>query len=209
MAGKVYTVALAGGIGSGKTAVAGYLRSCGVPVYDSDSATKALYARDHRLVRRIGEAIGKDISLPDGSLDKAALAKEIFSSREALEAVEAVVHPAVLQDFDRWKEENSRKSWCGFAGQPPFVVIESAIILEKPLFRGSYDAAVVVDAPLELRVERAAERDGVPAGAILARVRSQKVSLELADQVIVNDSDLETLRHRTDIAFKLLILQSE
>lgn len=206
------TVLLTGGIGSGKSAVAEYLRSEGVPVYDSDSMTKRLYDTDSQLLADMEKAMGAKLTDEDGKLDRKALASLIFSSGEALSKLESVVHPAVLKDFCRWRDAMDKefregvRPWYRYSGAFPFVVMESAIAMDKPLFKGTYDAVVVVDAPLQMRVERAALRDSAPKEAVLRRVEAQKSDLSRADAVINNDLDLDTLRHRTDIAFKLLYL---
>ena len=74
------TVAVTGGIGSGKSAVCAILSSRGVPVYDTDSAAKGLYAKDDSLLDAIEEAFGCGIRQADGSLDKARLSSLAFSS---------------------------------------------------------------------------------------------------------------------------------
>lgn len=198
-------VALTGGIGSGKSAVSSYLRERGVPVYDSDSRTKQLYDDDPSIVDALEKELSVSLRDPEGRFDRRALASVIFSSQEALSKVEAIVHPAVLEDFRRWIG-TVPEEWCGYAGQPKFVVMESAIVLDKPLFDGVFDAVVVVDAPLQMRVERASKRDGVDAEAIMKRIGAQVSHVGDADAVINNDLDLETLRERTDIAFNLLYL---
>jgi len=195
-------VALTGGIGSGKSEVARHLRSCGVPIYDSDRETKGLYDRSSALVDEVCKALGKDVRDPIGKLDHSALAKEIFTSETALNAVEAIVHPAVLEDFMEWKDGADFSRWKGYAGLPPFVVMESAIVLSKPCFSGSYDASVYVTAPLEERVKRVAERDGASEKSVMDRVKSQSDDICKADAVIVNDSDIDTLHRRTDAAFE-------
>lgn len=208
--GMCRTVLLTGGIGSGKSAVSRYLESRGVRVYDSDSMTRSLYDRMPELVGRMEKALsgpGKRVILTaaDGSFDRKALSQLIFSSPEALAKVEAIVHPAVLEDFRLWKQAGAG-DWQGYAGQPPFVVMESAIALDKPLFEGCFDAVVMVDAPLQMRVERAAKRDSRPVEEVIARVKAQKTDLSKVDAVINNDLDLAAMQERTDIAFKLLYL---
>lgn len=204
------TVLLTGGIGSGKTAVSRYLISRGVPVYDCDSMTRRLYDTDRELVRSIEEALGLALSLPDGTMDRKALAREIFGNGDSLAKVERIVHPAVLEDFCRWRDAMDMKireeGWCGYAGCRPFVVMESAIAMEKHIFDGSYDRVVLVDAPLDIRVERASRRDSSPREQILGRMAAQRFDVAAADAVINNDLDLDTLAERTDIAFKLLYL---
>lgn len=93
------TVAVTGGIGSGKSAVCSILAERGIPVYDSDSAAKNLYRKDDTLLDSIEEAFGCGIRQADGSLDRARLASIAFSAPDKLRQLESIVHPAVLTDF--------------------------------------------------------------------------------------------------------------
>ncbi len=195
------TVLLTGGIGSGKSAVSEYLRTKGIAVYDSDSRTKMLYDSDRELVAHLEDALGVSLAKEDGSMDRKILAGKIFSSEEALGKLEAIVHPAVLKDFLGWKASVSEDG-------REFVVMESAIALDRPFFDEYYDAVVIVDAPLELRVDRASKRDACPREEILKRAAAQSFDLTKADAVIYNDKDFAALKERTDIAFNMLYLQS-
>lgn len=181
-------VFVTGGIGSGKSAVCRILSSRGVPVYDSDSRTKELYTGP--LLGKIEEALGENLRLADGSLDRKKLSSIIFNDRAKLQTVESIVHPAVLADFLLWRN--------GFdAEKVPFVVMESALVLSKPLFSNVADKIVAVDAPEDVRIARAVSRDGVDPDSIRRRVASQKLPLEKADVVITNDCTFEELEKRT------------
>ena len=206
--GRVKTVAVTGGIGSGKSAVVSYLAEKGVPAYDSDSAAKRLYDTDRELVGKLEEGLGQCLVKPDGRLDRKKLSSVVFSSSCAMSFVESIVHPAVLEDFRTWKEGLCWADWGAYCGTSPFVVIESAVITEKPLFDGSYDLAVLVDAPLRLRVSRVCARDASTEAEVERRIAAQSFDLRKIDAVIDNDSTMELMRERTDIAFKLLSLQS-
>ena len=89
------TVAVTGGIGSGKSTVCSFLSARGITVYDTDSATKKLYVRDDSLLDSIEEAFGCSIRLTDGTLDKEKLASIIFDSPDRMRTLEGIVHPAV------------------------------------------------------------------------------------------------------------------
>lgn len=181
-------VFVTGGIGSGKSAVCRILSSRGVPVYDSDSRTKELYRGP--LLGKIEEALGENLRLADGSLDRKKLSSIIFNDRAKLQTVESIVHPAVLADFLLWRN--------GFdAEKVPFVVMESALVLSKPLFSNVADKIVAVDAPEDVRIARAVSRDGVDPDLIRRRVAAQKLPLEKADVVITNDCTFEELEKRT------------
>ena len=193
------TVILTGGMGSGKSAVCAVLKARGVPVYDSDSRTKSLYDRDPALVGALEAALGTGLRAADGRLDRAKLASLIFQDPARKAAVEAVVHPAVLADFRRWKRWHRPKGWT--YGPVPFVVLESAIILSCPVFDGVGDRTVLVDASEEVRLARAVARDGSAPEAVLRRIRQQRFDLSRVDAVLPNDGSLEDLAAATDRIF--------
>ena len=180
------TVALTGGIGSGKSAVAAFLYSEGIPVFDCDAAAKAVYDEDPALVSRLEERLGLSLCLPDGSFDRKALAELVFASADALAVVEDEVLPVVLEKVNAWKASLDS----------PLAVIESATILSKPLFDSSYDSAVLVDAPVEMRLERVLARGGISREDALRRIASQSFDPEKIDGTIVNDGTLDELRSR-------------
>ena len=200
------TVAVTGGICSGKSAVRAILSERGIPVYDSDSAAKGLYSKDDSLLDAVEEAFGCGLRLPDGAVDRAKLASIVFSAPEKLRALEAIVHPAVLKDFKRWNAMQSvRFEGLGcsdtFFGKEPFCVLESAIILDKPEFLSVVSRVVMVDASLALRLERACRRDGVSQETIIQRIATQRFDLSKVDAFIRNNGTLAQLKTETEKVF--------
>ena len=202
----IRTLLITGGIGSGKSEVCRYLAEKGVSVYNADSAAKKLYEQDKFLVANIEKALGCSLLNHYGQLDRRKLSSIVFSSSEALAKLESMVHPIVLEDFMNWRKAQEKNNWCSYAGVEPFVAIESAIILEKKIFDDRYDSVILVDAPEETRLERASKRDNVDKKDIAARMAMQNLYKSKADAIIVNDSSLEALYDRTDIAIKTLYL---
>ena len=198
------TVILTGGMGSGKSAVCRYLSSRGVPVYDSDVRTKSLYDRDPSLVLKMEQVLKVSLRDAEGRLDRRRLAGVIFPDPVARSLVESVVHPAVLEDFKRWKRWHRPGEWT--YGSVPFVVLESAIILSCPVFDGVGDKVVFVDAPEDVRVLRSVERDHSDPAAALRRIRQQSFDLSRVDAVIRNAGSLEELSAETDRVFLNLFL---
>ena len=188
------TVALTGGIGSGKSAVAAFLSSRGVPVFDCDAAAKAVYDEDPSVVDRIGVKLGLPLRLEDGSLDRRALAEAVFSSEQSLQVVEAEVLPLVKDKLLRWKSSLS----C------PLCIVESATILSKPLFDGTYDSAVLVDAPVQIRLRRILSRGGISREDALRRISAQSFDSPSIRGIILNDNNLRTLCARTRTLFSAL-----
>lgn len=157
-------------------------------MYDSDSHAKSLYDTDSILLSRVRKIAGDDIVSSDGKLLRGVLAGRIFNDREMLAAVEAEVFPAVMRDFARWKLRAVPPSGGGVC--PPFVIIESAIFLAKPVLYPMADRVLYVDAPVELRIERVMRRDNASRDAVLSRIASQPpVDLALASWIIDTSSD--------------------
>ena len=199
---RVKTVAVTGGIGSGKTALCSYLAGKWVPVYDSDQAAKRLYDISPDLVAAIRSAFGPDVA-PDGKIDRKALAAVVFSDPQGRTQLEELVHPVVKADFIRWREgvmAGLPASWCGYTSTP-FVVMESAIILSKPLFDDVYDVSLAVTAPMDVRLERVLRRDGISREGALSRMESQEESFARAAAVLANEGTLKELFGRADALF--------
>lgn len=164
-------IVLTGGIGSGKSTAAAILSSTyGYPVYDADSAVKRLYVSESGLLTDIEALAGRSFRNEDGSFSRNLLADWIFSSPEATCAVEELVFPVLMKDFEMWKRNQASD----------VVVFESATILEKPYFNGFGDVVLIVDAPLGQRIERVMCRDGVPREKVEERCRLQKLMNEVS-----------------------------
>lgn len=176
-------LAVTGGIGSGKSYVVQMFAALGVPVYDADSMTKRLYAEDAVLLGCLKDLLGERL-LRDGTLDRQYMAERIFSDRSLLSDVESIVFPRVLSDFAHWAEEHGTKYGV------PFVIMESAVFLEKPILRNTADKVLTVTCPQEVRVQRVMTRSNLTREQVLARMANQwpdNRRTELSDYVIVSD----------------------
>lgn len=165
-------VALTGGIGSGKSYVAQRLKAHGITVYDCDRAAKRLMRTSPRIREELTALVGPDAYL-DGCLNKAAIARFLMVSEENTQRVNAVVHPAVAEDFYA-----TGLDW-----------LESAILFESGFVR-YVDVAVCVTAPLETRIERVMARDGISREQTLgwmARQWPQEEVVRRSNYEIVND----------------------
>ncbi|MBX2979203.1 MAG: dephospho-CoA kinase [Flavobacteriales bacterium] len=178
----MFTVGLTGGIGSGKTTVAKVFRVLGIPVFDADRAGHRLLAEDRSVIEAIAKRFGNEVLGAQG-IDRQALARLVFHDHDALQALSAIVHPAVRQAFRNWAELQ----------RSVYVVMEAAVLVESG-GHASLDRLLVVNAPEELRIQRTVKRDGTSREAVLARMRNQAtdgIRLAAAHWVIDNnDSDL-------------------
>lgn len=189
----MYKVGITGGIGSGKSTVCRILQQRGVAVYDADSRAKELMANSESLRHDLIEAFGECTYTSEG-LNRRYLADVVFSDSQQLRLLNSIVHPVVMDDFERWAAEQE--------GQ--FVVLESAILFEAGL-ESRVDATVAVMAPEELRVERVMGRDGATKEQVMARIDNQMSDDERSDRAkysVVNidiedlEEDVEQLHRR-------------
>lgn len=189
----MYKVGITGGIGSGKSTLCQLLTAFGASLYDSDSRAKSLMAEDERLHDALCDEFGAECYNDEG-LNRSFLASKVFGDEEALQRLNAIVHPAVREDFRRWAAEQRSE----------YVILESAILFESG-FDSAVDTTIAVLAPLEERLRRTVERDGVSREDVLRRIAHQMSDDELhsrADRTIVNlrrdylESDAEQL-HKT------------
>lgn len=195
----MYKVGLTGGIGSGKSKVAEFLRDREVAIYDSDSRAKELMMSNEALRQALIAEFGQECYTADG-INRAWLAQRVFNNEAELARLNAIVHPAVMRDFAAWAE----------AQEGNYVVLESAILLEAGL-ESHVDVVVAVMAPKELRLERAMLRDGASREQIEERMRNQMSDEERTDRAkyaIVN-IDLEELEEDVEQLHRRLCYDSK
>lgn len=175
---------LTGGIGSGKTTVAGFFQELGIPVFIADTEAKQLMVSDKKVKASIIELFGEE-AYKEGLPDRKFIASKVFTDSKKLEQLNAIIHPAVQRHFEEWKERQ----------KAAYVVYEAAILFEKGGYK-SCDLTVLVTAPMESRIERLQERDKSSLEEIEARMSNQwsdEEKANLADFVIVNE-ELEKTR---------------
>lgn len=197
-------VALTGGIGAGKSAVAARLAQHGVAVVDADSISREVVAPGTPGLAAVVAEFGDEMLQADGSLDRAALATVVFSDPERRRALEAIVHPLVAARSEQLISE-------AIARNPECCVLHDIPLLAELVAVGTrsvdeYDAVIVVEAPAEVRVQRLVER-GLPQWDAEARIASQSTDEQrraIADEVLVNDGTLEDLQAATDALFERL-----
>lgn len=186
----MYKIGVTGGIGSGKSTVCRLFAAYGIAVYDSDTQAKRLMTESAALRDGLVRAFGTGC-YAGGELDGRYLASRVFADKDALATLNALVHPAVRDDFRAWVGRQ--------AGE--YVILESAILFEAG-FAGEVDTTLAVLAPVEERVKRCMERDGSTREEVLRRMANQAdddTLHRLADRTIVNvrrdylESDVQRL----------------
>lgn len=190
-------VGLTGGMGSGKSTVASFFGVLGIPVFYADVQAKQLMEHDPALRAAISERFGERM-YGTGGLDRAALAAEVFKDAQALAVLNALVHPAVREAFERWVMEH----------EAAYVLMEAALMVENQGYE-RFDKVITVSCPEELRVQRVIGRDQVTEAAVRERLQHQASDEQrerIADFVVKNDGSTLVIPQVLDIHAQLLKL---
>lgn len=142
----MYKIALTGGIGTGKTYLSKHFIQMGIPVFYADDEAKKLY-QNPDFIQKMKEQFGEEI-FSNGVIDLRKLSQKVFGNAEELQKLNQLVHPAVMQLFNQWAEQQGAET----------VMMESAIVFEGGL-TDYFDKIIVADAPLELRIRRISARN--------------------------------------------------
>lgn len=198
----VLIVGLTGGIGSGKSTVAGLLAARGATVIDIDALGREVIAPGGRAEAAVLAEFGSAIADERGHIDRRRLADAVFGRPDALARLTAISHPAINAELAERLDALPADT---------IVILDMAILVESNLGRGdpahAYQRVVVVEAPAEVRVQRAVAR-GMAEPDVRARMASQATDAEraaVADHIIVNDGDLDTLAGQVDALWARLL----
>lgn len=179
-------IGITGGIGSGKTAATDAFAELGITVVDADLVSREVVQPGQPALVQIVRHFGDSILLADGNLDRKALREIIFREPAAKTWLEALLHPLIRQQIiARLQQSDS-----------PYTLLSSPLLLETDQ-QTLCSRTLVIDAPESLQLERTIVRDNSSMAtikAIMASQFSRQQRLDKADDVIVNDGDLITLR---------------
>ena len=184
------TIGLTGGIASGKSTVSAELRSLGLPVFDADAEARLAVAAGSEGLAQVIAVLGKEYLSEEGTLDRAKVAERIFHDKEALKAVEAIIHKIVWQQAESFLAASSKQG-------------HKAAVLDVPLliecgWHKNVDSVWLVSVSRQQQVERAMLRSGMTADEVNARIEAQMSLAEkkkYADVVLDNSgSQAETMQ---------------
>ena len=177
--GRPLRVGLTGGVASGKTTVSLLFGALGVPVIDADQVARDVVAPGTRLLAQVFENFGTQLRRPDGSLDRSALRRLVFTDLRTRRQLEELLHPAIRVRTELLAAKAG--------GQYQIHVIP---LLVETHAGSQYDRVLLVDCPENLQLARLLARDGCDeqqAQAMLSSQASREARLAAADDVIVND----------------------
>ena len=189
-------VALTGNIGSGKSTVAKIFNVIGIPVFNADIEARMLYYKDE-VKDMLTPAFSDSILTSDGEVDTKILASIIFNDKQALQTVNDIIHPLVLEKYNNWCTANKDK---------PYTIHETAILFENNLQK-NFDVVINVSAPEAVRLKRVMERDDVSESLVKERMANQisdKIKCKLSQFVINNDGNIFIIPQVNSLHNKLL-----
>jgi dephospho-CoA kinase len=184
-------VALTGNVGSGKTTVVGLFAGWGATVIDTDVLAREVVALGSPALEEIRELWGDAALAEDGTLDRAALRALVFADPEARARLEAILHPAI--------RARSRELFAESEARGDRIVIGVVPLLYETGMAEDFDVVLLIDAPLEQRIQRLVGKRGLSideARAIAAAQMPADEKRGRADFIIDNDSDITTLERR-------------
>lgn len=187
-------IGLTGGIGSGKTFVANYIKSKGIPVYIADDEAKKIMATDE-VNQLIKKEFGNSV-MTDEKIDRAKLAQLVFNHPEKLQKLNSIIHPIVKQNFKIWLKNHQNFS---------FIIKEAAILFESGSDKDC-DSIITVTAPLETRIQRVIERDKTTRENVLSRMKNQWSEEDkiAKSNFIIHNIATEDTKNQVDNILKLL-----
>jgi len=189
-------VGLTGGIGSGKTTVAQLFSILDIPIYSADDRAKRILGTDMEVQDKVKVIFGAN-SIVNGVVNRKLIAKASFGNKEKLERLNAVIHPAVAEDFANWKKENE---------QAEYLIKEAAILFESGSYVGC-DKIILVCSPLETRIERVMKRDSASRVEVESRISNQWPEDKkrfLSDYIVLNDEKSSLIKQAVEIHEKIL-----
>lgn len=178
-------VGLTGGIGSGKSTVAGLLQLRGAALVDADAISRMLTGPGGLAIAPIREAFGDAFIAPDGSLDRVRMRHASYADADARRRLEAIIHPLVGQ-------ESARQEAAAVRSAHPCIVFDIPLLVESQRWRQKVDGVLVVDCPVEVQIRRVMARSGLEPDAVQKIIEAQATRLQrlrAADWVVFNAGD--------------------
>jgi dephospho-CoA kinase len=193
-------IAITGGIGSGKSAVAKLFEQWGAQTVDADILAREVVEPGSEGFQRVVQNFGPDMVLADGSLNRPKLASIIFSDQEKKALLESLLHPLIRE---RWLSQLEQLK----KGNAPLIAYIVPLFFESTAQMPEIEKVVLISAPEETRIARIMSRDLFPRQIAELRIKAQlpdSAKIDKSDYVIKNDSSLEQLESRAREVFSEL-----
>jgi len=195
-------IGLTGGIGCGKSTAVNAFRALGANIIDADLISKNLVKAGNPALTEIMNAFGNDILLADGELNRAKLKQIVFSDSDALNKLEAIIHPRVRAEISRQIKASKGE---------PYVIVDIPLLLEKN-YNELFDRIVVVDCLPEQQVSRVVQRDSLDEDSVKSIIKKQvsrEMRLKSATDILDNSRDIKMLKNQVKQLHKDFMLYAK
>ena len=189
-ASRPLRIGLTGGIASGKTTVANFFADLGVPVIDTDIIARDMVAKGAPALAQIRADFGDEVFNDDGVLDRKAMRRLVFSDDSKRRQLEGILHPRIREAA----VVQAR------AVTDPYMIVVVPLLAGSPM-KTFMDRVLVVDCSEDVQLKRLLARDTeneAQARRMIAAQASREERRAIADEVLLNDTDLDATRRRVD-----------
>lgn len=197
---SILKIGITGNIGAGKSLVCSIFEILDIPVYYADARAKQLMTQDTILVDEIKSLFGERAYTTKVELNREYIGGIVFKNKAKLAKLNALVHPAVGRDFEKWVLDQNA----------PYVLKEAALLFEAGSYR-DLDKTVLVIADEDKRLKRVMLRDNVDRPAVRKRMNNQmpqKEKQKMADYIIDNNGSLSLVKQVLALHTQFLDLNS-
>jgi dephospho-CoA kinase len=186
------TIALTGGIGSGKSEATKIFSSLGVPIVDLDIIAHQLTAEKQPLVIEIAEIFGQEYISASGALDRTKMRQLVFANDHARKQLNEILHPAIYKEAIKQLQQYSNQ---------PYAVLAIPLLEEDSIYATSIDRILVIDCKPEKQIERVKQRSQLTEPEIKQIIEAQtprQTRIKMADDLIENNGSIADLRHKIE-----------
>lgn len=197
-----FVIALTGGIASGKTAVSDAFSELGVAVVDTDVIAREVVLPGSAGLKEITDNFGTKVMHENGALDRRTLRNIIFADTSKRQLLESILHPLIRTESIRQLQQVSA----------PLAILVIPLLAEGKGQGNAYqwvDRVLLVDVDEPTQIQRLAVRDDINEGqaqVILNSQANRQQRLAIADEVIVNDKDLDDLKRKVELFYKQYLI---
>ncbi|HSR01791.1 MAG TPA: dephospho-CoA kinase [Methylophilaceae bacterium] len=188
----MFTIALTGGIGSGKSEATKIFSSLGVPIVDLDIISHGLTAEKQPLASQIAEVFGQEYISSSGALDRTKMRQLVFDNYQARKKLNKILHPAIYKEAIKQLQQYRNQ---------PYVVLAIPLLEENSIYAASIDRVLVIDCDQQKQIERVKQRSNLTEPEIKQIIEAQmprQSRINMADDLIENNGSVADLRRKIE-----------
>ncbi|MCF2626131.1 dephospho-CoA kinase [Fusobacterium perfoetens] len=189
-------IGLTGGIASGKSTVSKIFRELGAEIIDADIKAKEISERED-VVKEIGNIFGKEVINSEGKIDRLKIKEIVFNNKEKLKKLNDLIHPKVMEEFKKIKENKSKND---------IIIFDVPLLFESGMDK-MCDKIILVFTDKKIQIKRMLERDGITeelAEKIINSQMSLEEKLNKSQIHLENNGTLEDLREKSETIYREL-----